>query len=827
MNPGSAEDPRPYLGVGCWPAIASPVAPDPGIERRIAELLGRMTLEEKVGQIIQAEIQHTTPEDVRSFHLGSVFNGGGSLPNRDKHASPADWLAMADAYYDASMDTSDGGVAIPILWGSDAVHGHNNVIGATIFPHNIGLGAMHDPALVREIGRVTALEVRATGIDWTFAPTVAVPRDLRWGRSYESYGQDPALVAAYAAEMVRGLQGDPGTTAFLDVDHVVATAKHFLGDGATEGGDDQGDATIDEAELRDVHAQGYFAAIEAGAQVVMASFSSWQGQKMHGHRYLLTDVLKGRIGLDGMVVGDWNGHGQLPGCTNASSPEAINAGLDMFMVVEDWKALFRNTLHQAETGVIPRYRLDDAVRRILRVKFRAGLFSKGRPSQRGVAGRGDLLGCSAHRTVAREAVRKSLVLLKNDNRLLPLAPSANVLVAGDGAHSMGKQTGGWTITWQGTDNGNGDFPGATTIYDGIAQAVTRHGGQVAFSADGTYQSKPDVAIVVFGEEPYAEFQGDLDTLEFEPVSKRSLALLKRLKADGIAVVSIFLSGRPLWVNPEINASDAFVAAWLPGSEGAGIADVIFADAEGREVFDFTGRLSFGWPALPLPETRGRARASGDLLFPLGYGLSYRGRETGPGRLEEAVPGVGRAGNSEIVLYRGRPLAPWAVFAEGATGEPSIMSGPYVRHVTGQVEIQTTDMAVQEDALKILFRGGGRASIYLSGSKLSFEPFHDRGLLQFRIKIDEPLPGELWLGVGAVSVALNPMLEDLVGRGWQSISVPLKRFADRAQALRDLERPFCLSSSTAMQVCVSEIRVLSGDRPGDESDDEHGASVRRS
>jgi beta-glucosidase len=591
------------------------------VERAVAELLARMSLEEKVGQVIQAEINEVTPEDVRRFHLGSVLNGGGSFPNGNKRASPAEWVALADAFYDASMDGSGGGPSIPIIWGCDAVHGHNNVIGATIFPHNIGLGATRDPELIRRIGEVTAIEMLVTGLDWNFAPTVAVVRDDRWGRTYEGFSEDPEIVRECAGAMVRGLQGDPGSADFLDTHHVIATAKHFLGDGGTLGGKDRGDNRSSEEELRDIHAAGYVAALGAGVQTVMASFSSWHGRKMHGSRELLTGVLKERMGFDGFVIGDWNGHGELPGCSDGDCPEAINAGIDMFMAPDRWKALYRHTLAEVRSGVIPVSRLDDAVRRVLRVKMRAGVFQRGRPSSRALAGRTERLGSPEHCAVARQAVRESLVLLKNSSQLLPLRRDLNVLVAGDGANDIGKQCGGWTISWQGDGNTNADFPRGSSIWDGIREVVEGSGGTATLSEDGKFEKRPDVAIVVFGEDPYAETKGDRKTLEFSSGRRGALRLLRSLKAAGVPVVSVFLSGRPLWVNRELNASDAFVAAWLPGAEGRGVADVLFRAPDGSIAHDFSGRLSYSWPRWPNKGPVNRGDPAYDPLFPLGFGLS--------------------------------------------------------------------------------------------------------------------------------------------------------------------------------------------------------------
>jgi beta-glucosidase len=601
-----------------WPKLHPPLARDPLLEARVEQLLARLTPAQKVGQLIQADIGSIAPDDLRHYPLGSILNGGNSSPRGDKLAAPGEWLTLADRFYQASMSAVP--LSLPLLWGTDAVHGHNNIPGATIFPHNIGLGAARDPQLVRRIGEITALEVRVTGLDWAFAPTVAVARDARWGRTYESYSQNPGLVREYAAAMVEGLQGTPGTPQFLDAAHVLATPKHFLGDGGTENGRDQGNTTVSESELREVDAAGYEAALAAGAQTVMASYSSWRGVKMHGNHALLTDVLKGRMGFDGLLLGDWNGHEQVPGCTAVRCAAAIDAGIDVLMAPEGWRELHGNTLMQVRSGEIPESRLDDAVRRVLRVKLRAHLDSEGPPSSRPFAGHYELLGAPAHRAVARQAVRESLVLLKNRDRLLPLSPRSRVLVAGDAADSIARQSGGWTIDWQGTEP-NQDFPHGETLYAGIAHCVQAAGGSAALSPGGQFTTRPDVAIVVFGEHPYAEFAGDVTTLEYSPGDKHDLALLRRLHAQDIPVVAVFLSGRPLWVNAELNAADSFVAAWLPGPEGGGIADVLFRSPGGAVRYDFRGRLSFSWPRSPRPPAVGERQGEAP-LFPYGYGLSY-------------------------------------------------------------------------------------------------------------------------------------------------------------------------------------------------------------
>jgi beta-glucosidase len=608
--PAAAAEPlvHPLL----WPAPAAARAADAQLEARIDALLARLTPAQKVGQLIQGDIDSLTPDDLRHIPLGSVLNGANSAPRHDRLASPREWLELAARFYEASSAAPQG---LPVLWATDAVHGLNDVQGATIFPHNIGLGAARDPALLRRIGAITALEMRATGLDWTFAPTLAVVRDVRWGRSYESYGEEAQLVAASGAALIEGLQGRPGTPAFLDAAHVLATAKHFVGDGAT-GGRDEGDSTASETELRDVDAAPYVSAIAAGVQTVMASFSSWQGVKMHGNQALLTGVLKQRMGFDGLVIGDWDGHAQLPGCSGVSCPAAVNAGIDVLMAPGGWRDLYTNMLSQVSSGEIPAARLDAAVRRVLRVKLRARLPEEGSPAGRPFAGHFELLGAPAHRTVARQAVRESLVLLKNEAGLLPLSARARVLVAGEAADDVAQQCGGFTLDWQGTRPAS-DIRPAQSIYAGIRAAVSAAGGRAELSRDGRFAARPDVAVVVFGERPYAEGAGDVPALTL-PDETRSLELLRRLRAGGIPVVAVLISGRPLSVEAELAAANAFVAAWLPGAEGGGVADVLFRARDGSVAHDFRGRLPVTWPRAP-------AAAAGTPpapLFPFGYGLKY-------------------------------------------------------------------------------------------------------------------------------------------------------------------------------------------------------------
>ncbi|MYA09742.1 MAG: glycoside hydrolase family 3 protein [Holophagales bacterium] len=808
-----------------WPELTPPLPSDPELEARVDALLERMTLREKVGQVIQAEIRSVTPRDVRRYDLGSVLNGGGSFPDENKNASPESWLALADAFHEASTDTSDGGVGIPVIWGVDAVHGHNNVIGATIFPHNIGLGAARNPDLIRRIGEITAREVLATGLDWNFGPTVAVARDDRWGRTYESYSEDPEIVVEYARALVEGLQGAVGSPDFLGEERVIATAKHFLGDGGTFDGHDQGDTRASEEELRDVHGAPYVAALDAGAQAVMASFSSWHGRKLHGHAGLLTDVLKGRMAFDGLVVGDWNGHGQLPNCTNDNCADTLRAGLDLFMVPEDWRALHRNTLRQVRSGEIPEERLDDAVRRILRVKARAGLLDSGRPSERALGGRFELLGAPEHRDVARQAVRESLVLLKNDDGLLPLAPTSLVLVAGPAADDIGRQSGGWTLTWQGTENTNDDFPGATSIWTGIQRTVEAAGGEAVLCQGCAYSGElPDAAIYVTGETPYAEGQGDITGLEYSPADKSDVELMGRLRAAGIPVVTIFLSGRPLWTNPEINASDAFVAAWLPGSEGGGVADVIFGTADGGVAHDFRGKLSFSWPRSLDQTVLNVGDPDYDPLFPYGYGLTYaddgdlpeldetRPTGTSPVRTTDAGASPGR------VLFEGRTAEGWQFYvgdeADWRVSAPD-GRGQTRRRVSGVV-LSAVDRNVQEDARKAEWRGRNEAQIYLQSSPIDLRAETAAGMtleidflveqaparrVQMRMDCGYPCTGGL---------LVSPIFAGVPEGTWDTLQIPLRCFENSGAEMDRIDTPFLITTDGPFTLRFSRIAIAPAD-----------------
>lgn len=776
-----------------WPAAHSPAAiTDAATERMISSLIARMTIEQKVGQLIQADISTITPADLQDHRLGSILAGGNSGPFGNERASAADWHRLVSEFRAASLKPAANGVAIPILFGVDAVHGHSNLPGATIFPHNIGLGAAHDPSLIERIGAATADEVSATGIEWTFAPTLAVPTDIRWGRSYEGYSSDPALVASYSGAMVRGLQGRLRAGVPVGPHHVAATAKHFLADGGTFGGRDEGDAKIDESKLISRHAAGYPPAIDAGALTVMVSFSSWNGVKNHGNRSLITDVLKRRMGFEGLVVGDWNGHGQVAGCTVTDCPTALNAGLDLFMAPDSWKGLYANLLREAQSGAVPMARIDDAVRRILRVKAKLGLLGekvdrKLEPSQ---------IGAPAHLALAREAVAKSLVLLKNNGSVLPIRAGSKVLVAGPGANSIAMQSGGWTVSWQGGDVTNADFPNGQTIYAALDQAVRANGGKSTLSEDGSFQEKPDVAVVVFGEKAYAEFLGDVPTLAYQPGDERDLALLRKLKAQGIPVVSVFLSGRPMFVSPEINASDAFVAAWLPGTQGRGVADVLVAGHDGRPRRNFTGRLSFAWPA----DARSPVTAP---LFPLGYGLSYARSAPVPRLSEDPRVDLAAAVDVNHLIAAGRATGPWALYIADAAGG-RVVSGSRATSLAGMVSMTTVDLSAQEDAHGFVWSGPG--SISIDGPPADFTRQLNNA---FAVRLDlaaYAIGGPVTLSFAGKTTDITNLLRALPPRKLATLKVPLRCFADKGATVNSVRTPLEIEAGKGTNLVIRSANI---------------------
>lgn len=619
-------------------AVAQETAPyrDPtlSVEERVADLLGRMTLEEKIGQMTLVEQGSIDPADVARYAIGGVLSGGGGYPPGDNTVDG--WLAMVHGFQDAALGTRLG---IPILYGVDAVHGHANLAAATVFPHNVGLGAAGDADLVEAIARATALEMLATGISWNYAPVLAVPRDIRWGRTYEGYGEDPELVTRLATAMLRGLQGDDLAAA----DTVLATPKHFVADGGamfatspvTGGLVDRGDADIDDATLRRVHLAPYVDAVDQGARSIMISFSSVRGVPMHAHEHLIQDVLRGELGFDGFVLSDWGGIDAVAPTYDQAVARSIAAGIDMNMVPYDYRRFIAATRRAVERSELSLERIDDAVAAVLRVKFELGLFERpyGDPSLQAV------VGSDEHRALAREAVARSLVLLKNERGVLPLAPDASqtVLVAGLGADGIGMQSGGWTIEWQGS---TASLTPGTTILEGLragfgeATTVLHHPNARFAGADGT-PLRGDVGIAVIGERPYAEWFGDSATLALDPAD---VAVVERLREQVDALVIVLLSGRPLVIEEQLDLADAFVAAWLPGSEGDGVADVLLG------VRDVTGRLPYTWPrsVAQLPFDLGDLPSDGPdaPLFPRGYGLRYGEEEAGAAlRLTDFRDGV--------------------------------------------------------------------------------------------------------------------------------------------------------------------------------------------
>jgi beta-glucosidase len=569
-------------------------------EARLADLLPRMTLEEKIGQMTQPARGYFSEADIAMYGLGSILSGGGGAPGDN---TPSGWAAMVDGYQQKAMSSR---LAIPMLYGVDAVHGHNNALNAVLFPHNIGLGAANDPGLVTRIGQATAEEMKATGVRWTFAPCVAVPQDERWGRTYEGFGEIPSLSADLGAALVTGLQG-----AQIDGNSVLACTKHFVADGGTQGGDDQGNAVISESVLRNLHLPPYESAINAGTATIMASYNSWNGVKMHGNKFLLTDVLRGEMGFTGFVVSDWDAVNQLPGSAASDKiATAVNAGVDMVMLANTYSGFRASLKALVEGGSVPQSRIDEAVSRILLLKFKMGLFEK---PYSDTAFRSNF-GTAAHKALAREAVAKSAVLLKNDPVTLPIASSVHrILVVGGKADDMGIQCGGWSVTWQGSA---GAITEGTTLREAIEAAAADKGGiTVDYSATGILPAgatAPDLVIVAIGETPYAEFEGDSATLE---LPAEDTTVFNAARAHNKPVVTVLFSGRPMLVNSFITNSSAFLAAWLPGTEADGLADLLFGTTSP------TGKLPHTWPAnleqVPINQGDGQTP-----LFALGDGLTY-------------------------------------------------------------------------------------------------------------------------------------------------------------------------------------------------------------
>jgi beta-glucosidase len=588
------------------PRPAEPAPSTPSLmsfDARARALVRRMTLAEKVGQMTQADQQFLRdPADVERYFLGSVLNGGDSDPAAGNTLGA--WRDLYERLQGHALKTR---LRIPLLYGVDAVHGNNNVLGAVIFPHNVGLGATRNPALVRRVAEVTALETRAVGVNWTFAPCICVPRDIRWGRTYEGFSEDPRVVSELGAAAVRGLQGM----------RIAASAKHFGGDGGTlpgtgaANGLDQGDTRADLATLRAIHLSPYRAAIAAGAATIMPSYSSWNGVKVTGDRFLLTDVLKGEMAFRGFLISDYAAVDQVHPDYKTAIALSINAGIDMVMVPDRYPEFIRLLTELVKDGRVPTWRIDDAVTRILRVKLAMGLMEP-RYDFRADRALERHFGSAAHRAVARQAVRESMVLLKNAHRTLPLPKSLRrIHVAGKNADDLGSQSGGWTIAWQGK---TGEVtPGGTTILASIRRAVPAT--EVTYSRDGSGAKGADAVVVVIGETPYAEMKGDRMDLALDEADRAAVA---NARAAGIPLVVVLISGRPMILDRVLDQADAFVAAWLPGTEGGGAADVLFGD------YAPTGRLPYTWP-----RSMDQLPRANDPLFPLGFGLTYQPQKSTP------------------------------------------------------------------------------------------------------------------------------------------------------------------------------------------------------
>jgi beta-glucosidase len=800
-----------------WPKVRSKMQPRLPDEWRIAKTLSTMTLAEKVGQMTQPEIGAITPDEVKQYNIGSVLNGGGSWPGRDKHATPKAWLDLADAYWQASVSTR---TKIPVLWGIDAVHGNNNVFGATVFPHNIGLGAAQDPCLIRDISKATAEQIRATGQDWAFAPTLAVVRDDRWGRTYEGFSEDPRITRAYGYEASRGLQQNDSRR--LDDDGVLATAKHFIGDGGTIGGKDQGVNPSSEADMINIHGQGYYGALAAGAQTVMVSFNSWTNAdlginegKLHGSKKAIDDILKRKMGFDGLVVSDWNGIGQVTGCTNASCPQAINAGMDVVMVPNDWKAFITNTIAQVESGQIPMARIDDAVTRILRVKLRSGLMDAPKPSARDHAGSADALEA---KKIAREAVRKSQVLLKNNNKVLPLSPRSKVLVVGKSADSLPNQTGGWTLSWQGTGNTNADFPNGTTILAGLREQLGTANVTFSENADGVDPALFDAVIAVIGETPYAEGVGDLGkrSLESAKLYPNDLAVLDKVRGKGKPVVTVYVGGRPLWMNKELNRSDAFVAAWLPGTEGGGVADLLVKGRNNRD--GYTGKLSYSWPKSACQTPLNFGQPEYDPLFKLGYGLRNGERST-IGQLDETAPGFGCGGDGgggsateDLEIFNRTDVAPYKSFI-GSPENWGTEIGADGEAAHANINVVQSDVNVQQDAMKTTWTGTGPGQVYLqdpTGPSDLRGYLNAEGSLEFDVIVHQAPAARTVLSVHCVypclsEVVATKLFRDLPTGTKSTVKIPLGCFAASGLDFELVNTPFLVYTEGAFSASFANVR----------------------
>ncbi len=845
---------QPVSDAAAWHPLVSSAVDAEQCETWVANTLSCMTLDEKLGQMIQAEVQQLKPSDIVQYKIGSALNGAGVWPNKDRFSSPMVWAEMIDRYWTASAESFRGRpFEIPFAWATDAVHGHNNLHGATVFPHNLGLGAARDPELIFRIGQVTAAELSASGMDWTFAPTVAVPLDARWGRFYEGYSQDPTVVASYASAMVRGLQGVADGTRRSDT-AVLSSIKHWIGDGGTRWGIDRGTNFCSEQELIELHSLGYRTALEAGAQIVMVSFSSWENKdnydytpltgpaynfKLHGSKYLITDVLKGKLEFDGAVLTDWDGHCEISKCTLKDARYCINAGADILMVEAkgDWLAILEQTHRDLEEGHISPERIDDAVRRILRVKYRAKWSNKRRPTLRpAVQEATSIVGSAAHRHVAREAVRKSVVLLKNNGSLLPLPAHSRVLLAGSAMHNLSKQMGGWSLYWHSNELCQEDFPEAKTIGQALREAFTSGSVTSLESSTSLDPSAFDVAVVAIGEDAYSEMLGDIrpwDTLEYaalKPSYAADLALLQRLRAAGIPVVTVYLGGRPLYMNEEINTSQAFAVAWLPGIACEGIADLIARGPQGEIRYQFLGRLPCAWPATPYGFRLTRAldaealgphpEYAGDreVLFPLGYGLEIDEAVT-PADLpscplyQHAIKRVPILPVQDLVL-----LGPQAdqrlqlrIAGNGFWVGADVAPHAPTNALLGRVE--PIDFLGHDDAFHFFFNGR-IASLYFQFPRWNVEDMRGyimaNAHLTFALRIYERGPGPVRFSAHNCFPSLGvydaaDLFQNAPIGEWTRIRVPLADLADAGSDFSKINVPFMLHTQAKLRFDIGDLR----------------------
>ena len=767
--------------------------PDPTF---VNNLMKTMSIEEKVGQVIQADLDFIKPSDLRDYPIGSVLNGGNTSPRGKLRASPAEWKSLAQEFYEESKKT---GASIPVLWGTDAVHGHSNVFGATIFPHNIGIGAAANPQLVEDIGAAVAEEVLATGLFWTFAPTVTIPQNFRWGRTYEGYSEDPVLVSKLGSAFIEGLQGTKKE--FLNDTKILGTAKHFLGDGGTYLGIDQGDTRANEENMRVIHGEPYFASLNSCVRVVMASFNSWNGSKVHGNKYLLTEVLKEKMNFTGFVVGDWNGHQQVPGCNTGSCPESFNAGVDMFMVPENWKALYKNTVKQVKDGEISKERLDDAVKRILTVKQQLGMFEGRVPNQTKYSE----VGLQKNREIARRAVRESLVLIKNNNAVLPIKDQQKILVIGDSADSLKIQTGGWTLDWQGANNTNSDFPGSVTFLQALKEyenlEITHKNSLSNLDLNKNY----DLVIVAYGEEPYAEGIGDRKNLFYR--DSKTLNTLKRLKRNGNKVVSIFFTGRPLWTNEFINLSDAFVVAWLPGTESRGMTDVLVANEDGSVNYDFQGKLPFSWPSDPNQSTIAFYDPASDAEFDYGYGLTYKSPKA-LASLDESFEKSDDYGDL-VEIFSGKFNNPFEGFIQENNSPQIKLSSTNNTTQNDIVQIDFIDVDKQDDTLRVTFNADGNLNSFhiLTTEVIGLEDFQS-GFLNFNARVVES-SGAIFLaatcGFGCMgSIDVTSLL--VKSKSFDGYSVPLKCLTDKGLDLSKTISPMILFGPADLTIDFKNISL---------------------